>query len=357
VVNGDVDRMNRWLTGALRALPPIVAATIAVGMSGTPSTASSVARLPDAIALTGSPNGKKPSQIYLLNLGNGKLRRLTRGPGAHRAWAWSPNGSRLLVSQRGGLYAVRTDGSKAIRLATRGDGSNASWSPNGTKLAYRAAGALYVVDSSGRHRRRLARGVVGGGRYSGNVSWSPDGRRIAFARRDGIFTVSSTGGAGPRQITIRPRPRTHCCAGPSRYLQPTWSPRGSRIAVAIDDAATGRYAIYVMNRDGTQARRLGPGHGPVWSPDGSKIAYRGKSDGLMTADGTQVRQWQACWCGISFSPDGSRLAYPGGKARISSGALFLAYSVAEGRSRVLYAPGGTFRLPLWRRGTATTEGG
>lgn len=349
--------MNRWLTGALRALPPMAAATMAVGLSGASSTASPAAGLPDAIALSGSPNGRTPSQVYLLSLANGKLHRLTRGRGDHRAWAWSPNGSRLLVSQRGGLYALRTDGSKAIRLATRGDGSNASWSPTGTRLAYRAAGALYVVDSTGRHKRRLATRVVGGGAYTGNVSWSPDGRRIAFARRDGIFTVSSTGGTRPRRIALRPRPRTHCCAGPSRYLQPTWSPRGSRIAVVIDDAATGRYAIYVMNRDGTQARRLGPGHGPVWSPDGSKIAYRDKADGLMTADGNQLRQWRACWCGISFSPDGSRLAYSGGKARASSGALFLAFAGGEGRSRVLYAPGGAFRLPLWRRGTATTEGG
>jgi hypothetical protein len=87
------------------------------------------------------------------------------------------------------------------------------------------------------------------------------------------------------------------------------------------------------------------------------LAYRNDGDQVMRVNGKRVRRWQACWCGITFSPNGSRLAYPGGKARRSTGALFLASSDGSRKSRVLYAPGGAFRLPLWRRGTATTEGG
>jgi TolB protein len=330
---------------------------MAVGLGAAAGAASRAGRLPDLIALSGSSNGKGASQVYLLDLASGKLRRLTRGRGNHRALAWSPDGTRLLVSQRGGLYALRANGSRQVRLTTGGDGFNASWSPSGKRLAFRAAGALYVVDSSGHHKRRLARGVVAGGFFTGNVSWSPDGTQIAFARRSGIFLVRSDGRGGPRRIAIRPRPNTHCCAGPSTFLQPTWSPRGSRIAFVVDDAKTAGYAIYVMKPDGTQTSRLQAGHGPVWSPDGATIAYRNKGDQVMRADGTRVRRWRACWCGISFSPDGSRLAYPGGRVHHSSGALFLASSDGSRRSRVLYAPGGVFKLPLWRRGTATTEGG
>jgi len=330
---------------------------MAVGLAGASGAATRAGGLADLIALSGSPNGKGPSQVYLLNLASGKLTRLTSGRGNHRALAWSPDGTRLLVSQRGGLYALRTDSSRQVRLTSGGDGFNASWSPTGKRLAFRAAGILYVVDSSGHHKRRLARGMVGGGFFTGNVSWSPDGEQIAFARRNGIFLVRSDGKGGSHRIAIRPRPNTHCCAGPSRFLQPTWSPRGSRIAFVVDDVKTAGYAIYVMKPDGTQATRLQAGHGPVWSPDGSTIAYRDRGDEVMRADGSNVRQWRACWCGISFSPGGSRLAYPGGRGHASSGALFLASSDGSRRTRVLYAPGGVFKLPLWRRGTATTEGG
>jgi Tol biopolymer transport system component len=342
---------------AVGATLPIVAAMMAIGLGGASGAASRPGRLPDLIALSGSPNGKRPLQVYLLNLADGKLRRLTRGQGDHRALAWSPDGSRLLVQQRGGLYAVRANGSRQVRLTSGGDGFNADWSPSGKRLAFRAAGALYVVDSSGHNKRRLARGVVGGGFLTGNVSWSPDGTQIAFARRHGIFLVRSDGRGGARRIAIRPRIRTHCCAGPSTFLQPSWSPSGSRIAFVVDDAKTAGYGVYVMKPDGTQATRLQKGHGPVWSPDGSRIAYRNKCDQVMRADGTHARRWRACWCGISFSPNGSRLAYPGGKVHSSSGALFLASSDGSGKSRILYAPGGVFKLPLWRRGTATTEGG
>jgi Tol biopolymer transport system component len=331
----------------------VAAVTLAGGSAGT----SRAARMSDLIALSGTTNGKGASQVYLLDLTNGKLRRLTHGRGDHRAFAWSPNGSSLLVGQRGSLYAVRPSGSGAVRLTSGGDGLNAAWSPNGKTLAFRAGGNLYVVDANGRHKRRLARGIVGGGFYTGNVSWSPDGTQIAFARKDGIYLVRGTGRGGPHRLRIRPRPHTHCCAGPSRFLQPRWSPRGSRIAFVVDDAKVAGYAIYVMKPDGTQAVRLQPGHGPVWSPNGSAIAYRNKGDQVMQADGSHVRQWRACWCGITFAPDGSRLAYPGGKDHGSSGALFVASSDGSARSRILYAPGGALKLPLWRRGTATTEGG
>lgn len=314
-------------------------------------------RLPDLIAISGTSNGNGPAQVYLLDLASGKLRRLTRGKGNHRAFAWTPDGSRLLVRQRGGLYAVRANGSSEIRLTLGGDGSNAAWAPSGKRLAFEAAGSLYVVNSDGSRKRRLARGVVDGGFFSGNVSWSPNGGQIAFARRDGIYLVRPDARGGARRITIRPRPRTHCCAGPSTFLQPSWSRGGSRIAFVVDDAQTHGYAIYVMKPEGTQAVRLQPGHGPVWSPDGSTIAYRNKGDQVMRSDGSHVRQWRACWCGISFSPDGSRLAYSGGRLHHSSGALFVASSDGSGKSRILYAPGGVFKLPLWRRGTASTEGG
>ncbi len=337
---------------AARALGAVLLAGALALMTGLGGASGS--RVRELIALSGSPNGRAQSQVYLLDLATGKLTRLTHGPRRHQGLAWNRDGSRLLVQQGAALYAVRLNGS-SVRLAARSDGRNATWSPNGRSVAFTSRGSLYVVDSSG-HRRKLGGDVVESKLFAGNVSWSPNGKEIAFARGDGIYVVASGGKGKPHRLVLRPRPRTHCCAGPSRFLQPRWSPNGARIAFVVDDATVGGYAIYVTKPDGTHAVRLARGHGPVWAPRGSVLAFRGKGDEVMRANGSHAKRWRACWCGITFSPDGSKLAYPGGRDHHSSGALLVAGFDGSTPVRVLYAPGGVWKFPLWRRGTATTEG-
>src|SRR5207244_5001554 len=64
-------------------------------------------------------------------------------------------------------------------------------------------------------------------------------------------------------------------------------------------------------------------YGPVWSPDGSKLAFVGRHRNfVVNADGTDLKRLPGCWCGgdvypgfaqrLSWSPDGSMIAYSGG---------------------------------------------
>src|SRR5207247_5112293 len=116
---------------------------------------------------------------------------------------------------------------------------------------------------------------------------SPDGSKIAFITpRDGnpeIYVVN-TDGSGSTRIT----------SSPWQYFTPVWSPDGTKIAFSGYDGSS---QIYVVNADGSSVTGLtsiGSAWSPVWSPDGSKIAFTSYRDGnweiyLMNADGSGLR--------------------------------------------------------------------
>ena len=95
---------------------------------------------------------------------------------------------------------------------------------------------------------------------------------------------------------------------------PVWSPDGSRIAYSSDEDGFPR--IYVMDPDGSNRTRLSDtwGEYPAWSPDGSRIAFESMMGGttpfgepaydviLMDADGTDA-------VNLTESPD-SNDTYP-----------------------------------------------
>jgi hypothetical protein len=78
---------------------------------------------------------------------------------------------------------------------------------------------------------------------------------------------------------------------------PVWSPDGTRIA--FESMRDGNSEIYVMDADGTDQVNLtgnpAHDHAPAWSPDGTQIAFESLRDGardlyVMRSDGTeQVR--------------------------------------------------------------------
>lgn len=102
------------------------------------------------------------------------------------------------------------------------------------------------------------------------------------------------------------------------------APAGPGKEIAFVDGRDGNLDIYVMNHDGTQVTRLTAGAGadrsPVWSPDGSRIAFLASANGssgtdiyVMDSDGRQrlnitntpaMDEHSPAW-----SPDGSTIAF------------------------------------------------
>ena len=175
-------------------------------------------------------------------------------------------------------------------------------------------GDLYLADVTSGTLARLTTDPA----FEGVPSWSPDGSRVAYVRfaRDGSSEIHVINADGTADRTVSGR------AGASQIL-PTWSPDGRQIA--FGSATRDDSAIWVVGSDGLNPRRLTPdsirANDPVWSPDGSLIAYTAGDPTLslyvMSPDGSNVRRltppdatllinWGSLW-----SPDGSRLAFVG----------------------------------------------
>ena len=89
---------------------------------------------------------------------------------------------------------------------------------------------------------------------------------------------------------------------------PVWSPDGTKIAYVETDRSTGSQ-IFVMDADGGNRKSIAVGTDPAWSPDGTKIAFEG-AFGLFTVgiDGSNL---QRLVHGLypAWSPDGTKIAY------------------------------------------------
>jgi Tol biopolymer transport system component len=142
---------------------------------------------------------------------------------------------------------------------------------------------------------------------------SPDGKLIAFDKTnvhndrgqpipefDHVFVVPVAGGEAKD-------------LGPG--MLPTWSPDGKQLCFAVAPGAKdAEPGIYVMNADGTGRQRLFDGQAGRWSPDGGRIAFF--ADGevrvydmlagatiRLTANAENVTGTPA------WSPDGKKIAY------------------------------------------------
>jgi Tol biopolymer transport system component len=110
---------------------------------------------------------------------------------------------------------MRSDGSDARRIVS---GCGARWSADGARLVYGSArGDLFVFDLKNGKTDRLTSTPA----YEEAAGWSPNGKKI-------LFTRSRSGETG---------------------------------------------YVFVMNADGSHARKLASGHAGCWSPDGRKILY------------------------------------------------------------------------------------
>jgi imidazolonepropionase-like amidohydrolase/Tol biopolymer transport system component len=196
----------------------------------------------------------------------------------------SPDGTQIAFAAVGDIYVMPSKGGAPVNL-TKDEAldTDPSWSPDGRSLVYSSDKGsphlqLWVRDMRSGQSRRVTNITT----QPQGASFSPDGRKIVFFNVDGEWRVAEmsildlASGQVTRIHDSLPQPGT-----------PTWSPDGKRIALAGIAPMTVRFRegtnqIQTISTTGGDDKWYAPipllsidsrgGCGPVWSPDGSKMA-------------------------------------------------------------------------------------
>lgn len=189
-----------------------------------------------------------------------------------------------------------------------------AWSPDGTRVSWHGDDAGVLRLGYARPGSAQFTPLSPPGLNVGRASWSPDGSSLVFEGYDpvtfgrDIFTVSMA--ADTQRLTDVPGDAS----------TPVWSPDGTRIAyVQVDASGTG---VYLVAPDGTGRRQLAPGSFEQelwWSHDGTSLLARRRSvqqvlELVQVDAATGAVQVLGRWVPASsnpLAPDGSRILIVG----------------------------------------------
>jgi TolB protein len=223
-----------------------------------------------ALAPTWSPDGDQLAftsylrgapALFLLTPQEGYLKLLFDRGGVNSSASFSPDGSMVaFASSTGGnvdIHVLPIEGGEPRRLTTsRGIDTQPAWAPNGRQIAFTSTRSgspqIYLMDVDGSNVRRLSFS----GEFHDEPSWSYDGVRVVCTTRvDGRFQLTTINTITGEESIL---------PGPGNNESPVFSPDGSMLAFSSD--RTGSPQIFITDADGVphQLTSEGMNHSPTW---------------------------------------------------------------------------------------------
>lgn len=232
------------------------------------------------IAFTRDTSDYAARDLYAVNTDGTDLHKVSDHvytPGSpSQSFTWSPDNTKLVFKVESGYFDPHT-GSAYKEIATASvDGTNQTqlthddagvnnmspnWSPDGSKILYNHNTDLYMMNADGSNQHLVVGGATDG-------SWAPDSTKILFLEVGvGVRTADLDGG---NRVTLS------AVGNDAR-----WSPSGDKIVMEAPECGcnTGQTGILTVKPDGSDKKLLAPPptggsvQHPVWSPDGSTVAF------------------------------------------------------------------------------------
>ncbi|XOV86744.1 MAG: prolyl oligopeptidase family serine peptidase [Pseudomonadota bacterium] len=233
------------------------------------------------------------SNIWLVNVDGSGHEPLLSGRNSFSSPRWSPDGTRLAyVSSLEGegpeLYVRWLDTGQTALLSNLASAPGSiAWSPDGSQLAFTAfvastAPKLATPPAAPKGAEWAPPVVV-----VDTVSYRSDGRGLTEPGFTHVFVIPAIGGS-PRQLTL---------GNFNHAGRLAWSPDGTQLVVSanrnndaeIDTRNTDLWSVDVRSGEMRQlTTRYGPDSSPMFSADGTVLAYLGYDDRKLGYQGVNA---------------------------------------------------------------------